>query len=69
MRITKDLTSNIIGEGGFGIVYRGELKGTQIAVKVRSHVSKQGQTEFDNEVDIAQPLRIINFIGLALFFS
>ena len=42
---------NIIGEGGFGKVYHGELHdGTQVAVKLLSHSSKQGFKEFLSEV-------------------
>lgn len=41
----------LIGEGGFGSVYRGTLDdGQDVAVKVRSATSTQGTREFDNEV-------------------
>ncbi|KDO48413.1 hypothetical protein CISIN_1g039630mg, partial [Citrus sinensis] len=44
-------TSNKIGEGGFGSVYKGRLEdGTVVAVNVLSVESKQGETEFMSEV-------------------
>ncbi|XP_066329479.1 cold-responsive protein kinase 1-like isoform X2 [Miscanthus floridulus] len=43
--------SNKIGEGGFGSVYKGQLRnGTIIAVKVLSMESRQGVREFLNEL-------------------
>lgn len=52
----------LIGEGGFGAVYRGILPhGQEVAVKVRSSSSTQGTREFNNEVQT-------NSAILALFF-
>lgn len=47
-----DKFKTMIGEGGFGSVYRGTLPpGQEIAVKVRSATSTQGTREFENEVN------------------
>lgn len=44
----------MIGEGGFGSVYRGTLTdGQEVAVKVRSATSTQGTREFENEVSLS----------------
>ncbi|TXG49553.1 hypothetical protein EZV62_025428 [Acer yangbiense] len=44
-------SSNKIGEGGFGSVYKGRLEdGTVVAVKVLSVKSKQGEKEFISEI-------------------
>ncbi|RLN07346.1 putative serine/threonine-protein kinase isoform X1 [Panicum miliaceum] len=52
VRATENFSqSNKIGEGGFGSVYKGQLKnGTIIAVKVLSSESRQGVREFQNEL-------------------
>ncbi|KAJ3705559.1 hypothetical protein LUZ61_009264 [Rhynchospora tenuis] len=48
-RITNNFENNI-GTGGYGTVYFGLLEdGVQVAVKVRSHSSKQGIKEFSAE--------------------
>ncbi|CAI9787897.1 unnamed protein product [Fraxinus pennsylvanica] len=42
--------ANKLGQGGFGVVYKGKLpKGNEIAVKRVSHDSGQGDLEFKNE--------------------
>ena len=44
-------TEKVIGQGGFGFVYKGILEdGTVIAVKVLSHASQHGSEQFLNEV-------------------
>ncbi|KAJ9697300.1 hypothetical protein PVL29_009200 [Vitis rotundifolia] len=46
---------NKLGEGGFGLVYKGKLsKGQEIAVKRLSRDSTQGPEQFDNEIRIAK---------------
>ncbi|KAG1347645.1 nodulation receptor kinase [Cocos nucifera] len=55
----------LIGEGGFGAVYRGTLPhGQEVAVKVRSATSTQGTREFDNEVNLLSTIRHENLVPL-----
>ena len=45
-----------IGRGGFGVVYHGNLKdGTEVAVKVLSVSSAQGEKQFITEVIRTEP--------------
>lgn len=56
---------NKIGEGGFGPVYKGILEdGREIAVKKLSVKSKQGKTEFMNEVKIVAKIQHRNLVKL-----
>ena len=52
------MTNNLqkpLGEGGFGVVYHGNINGSQeVAVKLLSQSSTQGYKEFKAEVDIVQ---------------
>lgn len=53
--------SNVIGSGGFGVVYRGNLSdGTVAAIKLLHREGKQGEREFRMEV-------IITFLFLFFF--
>ncbi|CAK7339751.1 unnamed protein product [Dovyalis caffra] len=55
----------LIGEGGFGSVYRGTLPdGEEVAVKVRSSTSTQGTREFENELNLLSSLRHENLVPL-----
>ncbi|KAA8531479.1 hypothetical protein F0562_006169 [Nyssa sinensis] len=55
----------LIGEGGFGSVYRGTLPdGQEVAVKVRSATSTQGTREFDNELNLLSAIRHENLVPL-----
>ncbi|XP_051147106.1 U-box domain-containing protein 33-like isoform X2 [Andrographis paniculata] len=55
-----------IGEGGYGGIYIGRLRHTQVAIKVLHPDSLQGPVEFQQEVNILSRLRhpnIVNLIG------
>ncbi|KAG8642786.1 hypothetical protein MANES_12G121400v8 [Manihot esculenta] len=55
----------LIGEGGFGSVYRGTLSdGQEVAVKVRSSTSTQGTREFENELNLLSSIRHENLVPL-----
>ncbi|XP_054805958.1 class V chitinase-like isoform X2 [Prosopis cineraria] len=59
---------NKIGEGGFGVVYKGILPdGEEIAVKRRSKGSKQGFEEFKNETTLNARLQHVNLVRLLGF--
>ncbi|KAL9321290.1 hypothetical protein ACSQ67_013129 [Phaseolus vulgaris] len=58
-------SSNELGKGGFGSVYKGELKeGAQIAVKRLSETSGQGLEECMNEVLVISKLQHRNLVKL-----
>ncbi|XP_057984619.1 nodulation receptor kinase-like, partial [Hevea brasiliensis] len=55
----------LIGEGGFGSVFRGILPdGQEVAVKVRSSTSIQGTREFENELNLLSSIRHENLVPL-----
>ncbi|RWR77865.1 Protein kinase domain-containing protein [Cinnamomum micranthum f. kanehirae] len=55
----------MIGEGGFGSVYRGTLlHGQEVAVKVRSATSTQGTREFENELNLLSAIQHENLVPL-----
>ncbi|KAL5223371.1 hypothetical protein ABZP36_028084 [Zizania latifolia] len=57
--------SNILGQGGFGNVYKGTLKGNkEIAVKRLCKGSGQGVVEFKNEVFLIAKLQHRNLVKL-----
>nr|AFP33768.1 SRK [Arabidopsis kamchatica subsp. kamchatica] len=57
--------SNKLGQGGFGIVYKGRLlDGQEIAVKRLSETSTQGTSEFKNEMRLIARLQHINLVRL-----
>ncbi|KAK7401327.1 hypothetical protein VNO78_12718 [Psophocarpus tetragonolobus] len=56
---------NKLGEGGFGVVYKGILPdGQEIAVKRLSKTSRQGNEEFKNEVKLMATLQHRNLVKL-----
>lgn len=58
-------SSNKIGEGGFGPVFKGQLlDGTIIAVKQLSSKSSQGNHEFVNEIGMISALQHPNLVKL-----
>ncbi|XVE87850.1 hypothetical protein DITRI_Ditri19aG0021300 [Diplodiscus trichospermus] len=59
---------NILGQGGFGAVYKGRLHdGQEIAVKRLFHESGQGEEEFKNEVLLMVRLQHRNLVRLQGF--
>ncbi|XP_006600869.2 cysteine-rich receptor-like protein kinase 10 [Glycine max] len=66
---TEDFSdSNKLGQGGFGVVYRGRLSnGQMIAVKKLSRDSCQGDTKFKNEVLLVAKLQLRNLVRLLGF--
>ncbi|KAM3239251.1 hypothetical protein P3L10_014285 [Capsicum annuum] len=58
-------SENKIGEGGFGVVYKGKLpNGQEIAVKRLSRSSGQGVEEFKNEIVLIAKLQHRNLVRL-----
>nr|XP_043618225.1 G-type lectin S-receptor-like serine/threonine-protein kinase At4g27290 [Erigeron canadensis] len=57
--------NNKIGEGGFGLVYKGVLEGgREVAVKRLSESSKQGLDEFKNEIMCIAKLQHRNLVKI-----
>ncbi|KAM0054393.1 putative protein kinase RLK-Pelle-DLSV family [Helianthus debilis subsp. tardiflorus] len=60
--------NNKLGDGGFGVVYKGKLEnGKEIAVKRLSKESGQGKQEFKNEVLLLAKLQHRNLVRLLGF--
>ncbi|TVU10346.1 hypothetical protein EJB05_43870, partial [Eragrostis curvula] len=54
--------SFLIGQGGFGKVYKAKLDGREVAIKRLSRDSEQGIAEFRNEVILIAKLQHRNFV-------
>nr|XP_043624804.1 serine/threonine-protein kinase PBS1 isoform X2 [Erigeron canadensis] len=62
--------SNVIGQGGFGLVYRGVLPGgRKIAVKLMDQPGRQGEEEFQVEVEMLSRLRSPYLLALIGYCS
>ncbi|KAL3622128.1 hypothetical protein CASFOL_033539 [Castilleja foliolosa] len=65
----EEATSNFsqglkIGEGGYGSIYRGSLRHTEVAIKMLHPNSSQGPFGFQQEVNILSKLRHPNIVTL-----
>ncbi|EOA18852.1 hypothetical protein CARUB_v10007481mg [Capsella rubella] len=58
---------NVIGEGGFGEVFKAVLNGTEVAIKRLSKASGQGAREFKNEAVLVAKLQHRNLVRLLGF--
>ncbi|XP_057986372.1 cysteine-rich receptor-like protein kinase 44 [Hevea brasiliensis] len=70
IRIATDDFSDVnkLGQGGFGVVYKGRLfSGQDIAVKRLSRDSGQGNSEFENEILLVAKLQHRNLVRLLGF--
>jgi hypothetical protein len=62
--------SNVVGNGGFGLVYRGVLNdGRKVAIKLMDHAGKQGEEEFKMEVELLSRLRSPYLLALLGYCS
>ncbi|KAA0048965.1 U-box domain-containing protein 33-like isoform X2 [Cucumis melo var. makuwa] len=53
-----------IGEGGYGSIFRGNLRHTMVAIKILHSDSSQGPSEFQQEVNVLSKMRHPNLVTL-----
>ncbi|XP_066323267.1 U-box domain-containing protein 33-like [Miscanthus floridulus] len=58
-----------LGTGGYGSVYKAEIRNTTVAVKINNYGSRQGKREFNQEVEILRSTRHENLVTLILICS
>ncbi|KAI3959665.1 hypothetical protein MKW92_017797 [Papaver armeniacum] len=56
--------SLMIGEGGYGCVYKGFLHNMEVAIKMLHATNLQGRSEFQQEVDVLSKVRHPNIVTL-----
>ncbi|KAF0919948.1 hypothetical protein E2562_032360 [Oryza meyeriana var. granulata] len=56
--------SNLLGQGGFGQVYKGTVRGQEVAIKKLRSGSGQGEREFRAEVEIISRVHHKNLVSL-----
>ncbi|KAJ0988932.1 hypothetical protein J5N97_007288 [Dioscorea zingiberensis] len=56
--------ANILGRGGFGVVYKGDLNGTLVAVKRNESLGTKGMAEFHAEIDVLRKVRHRHLVAL-----
>lgn len=62
--------SNVVGHGGFGLVYRGVLSdGRKVAIKLMDQAGKQGEDEFKVEVELLSHLHSPYLLALLGYCS
>ncbi|KAK7351289.1 hypothetical protein VNO77_10615 [Canavalia gladiata] len=57
-------STNKIGEGGYGPVYKGQLDHTPVAIKILSPDASQGRKQFQQEVEVLSCIRHPNMVLL-----
>ncbi|CAI0557336.1 unnamed protein product [Linum tenue] len=63
-----DNFTTVIGEGGFGVVYKAQFSdGSVVAVKRMNKVSEQGEDEFCKEIELLARLHHRHLVALRGF--